>query len=66
MEDKVMFEKEYVEAIPNPNPYVMTQKQYEETKYRMLSKEELELRERNARLVKKVCDQINKETDLGR
>ena len=57
-------EKENVEAIPNPNPYVMTKKQYEEIKNKKLTKEEIELRQKikkNAELIKK---QIKNKTEI--
>ena len=57
-------EKEFMEAIPNPNSYVMTREQYEEIKNRKLTKEEIELRQKikkNSELIKK---QIKNETEI--
>jgi len=55
-------EEEFVEAIPNPYPYVMIKEQYEESLNYIKTKESIEKRKEAKNLVEKISTRIdNKE-----
>ena len=56
--------KEFMEAIPNPNSYVMTRQQYEEIKNRKLTQKDIELRKKMKANADKIKKQIINETEI--